>query len=406
MSDIAEVARASALGPTAPVDAARRETVGAAVMVGPGQMSYQQLPFPDRLEPGAVLVKMEMSGICGTDKHAFDGDVTLYGGTESEQDMVFPSVHGHENSGIVVEIGEGAGPVEYSGQELRVGDRVTNCPNVICGECWSCRSVHGYPYCPHHEGIGMTYRSDQYPYIVGGWAEYMYLPPKAWVYKVPEHIPVEYAALSELFVVTAILDRAKEYGAYAGKGFHFGDTVVVQGVGPIGMMMIAKARMLGAGRVIALDNFPMKLDLARQFGADEAICIEGMTDAEIVAAVQGCNAGAGADVVVETVGRPEPVRVGLEIVRRGGTYLETGNFADTGEVALNIHRHIAARNVLIYGNTNHPHDGYYRAFEMMLRHRESFPWERLITHRFSLAQAQAAVETAYQPDALKVVFEP
>ena len=375
-------------------------------MVGPGKMEYQQLPYPDRIEPGAVIVKIEMSGICGTDKHAFDGDVTLYGGTESEQDMVFPSVHGHENSGLVVEIGGDPSKIEYRGETLRVGDRVTNCPNVICGECWACRSVHGYPYCPDHEGIGMTYRSDQFPYIAGGWAQYMYLPPKAWVYKVPEHLPVEYAALSELFVVTAILDRAKEYAAYAGKGFHFGDTVVVQGVGPIGMMMIAKARMLGAGRVIALDNFPMKLELAKQFGADDAICIADMSDAEIVAAVRERNEGQGADVVVETVGQPEPVRVGLEIVRRGGTYLETGNFADTGEVSLNIHRHIAARNVLIYGNTNHPHDGYYRAFEMMWRHRESFPWERLITHRFPLSEGQQAVETAYKPEALKVVFTP
>lgn len=405
MSDVAQAPRATASREAAGAPV-RPDSVRAAVMVGPGKMEYQRLPYPDRMEPGAVIVKVEMSGICGTDKHAFDGDVTLYGGTESEQDMVFPSVHGHENSGVVVEIEGDPTKVEYRGARLRVGDRVTNCPNVICGECWACRSIHGYPYCPHHQGIGMTYRSDRYPYIAGGWAEYMYLPPKAWVYKVPEHLPVEYAALSELFVVTAILDRAKEYAAYAGKGFHFGDTVVVQGVGPIGMMMIAKARLLGAGKVIALDNFPMKLELARQFGADESICISGMTDAEIVAAVRDVNEGVGADVVVETVGRPEPVRVGLEIVRRGGTYLETGNFADTGEVSLNIHRHIAARNVLIYGNTNHPHDGYYRAFEMMWRHRESFPWERLITHRFGLSEAQAALETAYRPEALKVVFTP
>jgi threonine dehydrogenase-like Zn-dependent dehydrogenase len=380
--------------------------VKAAVMTGPGKMETHELPYPDHLEAGAVIVKVEMSGICGTDKHAFDGDVTLYGGTESEQDMVYPSVHGHENSGIVVEIGGDPFSVEYSGQELQVGDRVTNCPNVICGECWNCRSVHGYPYCANHEGIGMTYYADRFPYIVGGWAEYMYLPPKAWVYKAPEYLPVEYVALSELFVVSAILDRAKEYAAYAGKGFHFGDTVVVQGTGPIGMMMIAKARLLGAGRVIALDNFPLKLDLAKEFGADEAVCVAGMSDAEVVAAVREMNDGVGADVVVETVGRPEPVRVGLELLRRGGTYLETGNFADTGEVSLNIHRHIAAKNVLIYGNTNHPHDGYYRAFEMMWRHRETFPWERLITHRFPLDQAQEALETAYSPEALKVVFTP
>jgi threonine dehydrogenase-like Zn-dependent dehydrogenase len=384
----------------------RPATARAAVMVAPGRMEFQEVPYPDHLEPGAVAVKMEMSGICGTDKHAYKGEVTLYGGTEAEQDMVFPCIHGHENSGIVVELGGDGRDVEYSGQELRVGDRVTNCPNVICGKCWYCRSVHGYPYCAEHQGIGMTYYSDRFPYIVGGWGEYMYLPPNAWVYKVPEHMPVEYAALSELFVVAAILDRAKEYAAYAGKGFHFGETVVVQGGGPIGMMMVAKARMLGAGKIIALDNFSMKLEMAKEFGADVGINTSGLTDAELVAAVRDETGGHGADVVVETVGQPDVLRPGLEMLRRGGMYLETGNFADTGEVAINVHRHIAAKNVLIYGNTNHPHDGYYHAFEMMWRHRETFPWEKLITHRFPLEQAQEAMDTSFQPDALKVVFVP
>jgi len=382
------------------------KTVGAAVMVAPGKVEYQRLPYPDHLEPGAMIVKVEMSGICGTDKHAYNGEVTLYGDTESEQDMVFPSVHGHENSGIVVEMNGKGEEIEYSGKPLKVGDRVTNCPNVICGECWYCRSVHGYPYCSNHQGIGMTYYADRFPYIVGGWAEYMYLPPKAWVYKVPEYLSVEYSCLSELFVVTAILDRAKEYAAYAGKGFHFGDTVVVQGAGAIGMLMVAKARMLGAGKIIALDNFPKKLDLAKEFGVDLAINVSGMDDKDLVEAIRSETEGRGADVVVETVGRPDILKVGLEMLRRGGTYLETGNFADTGNVTLNVHRHIAAKNVLIYGNTNHPHDGYYAAFDMMWRNRNQFPVEKLITHRFKLEQAQEAMEKSFDEDALKVVFTP
>jgi len=382
------------------------KTVKAAVMVAPGKMEVRQLPYPDHLEPGACVVKMEMSGICGTDKHAFQGEVTLYGGTESEQDMVFPSVHGHENSGIVVEMNGAGSEIEYSGKELNIGDRVTNCPNVICGECWYCRNIHAYPYCPDHQGIGMTYYADRYPYIVGGWAEYMYLPPKAWVYKVPEYLDKELACLSELFVVTAILDRAKEYSALGGKGFHFGDTVVVQGSGAIGMMMIAKARMLGAGKIIALDAVPMKLELAKDFGADLGINIGSLSDRELVEALREETEGRGADVVVETVGRPEVVRVGLEMLRRGGTYLETGNFVDTGEVPLNIHRHIAAKNVLIYGNSNHPHDGYYSAMEMMHRHKKQFPFEKLITHRYRLDEADAAVAKSFDADALKVVFEP
>jgi len=383
------------------------ETVKAAVMVAPGKVELQELPYPDHLEPGAVIVKMEMSGICGTDKHAFKNELTLYGGTQSEQDMVFPSVHGHENVGIVVEMNGRGRDIEYSGQDLKVGDRVTNCPNVICGRCWYCRNVHGYPYCAEHQGIGMTYYADRFPYIVGGWAEYMYLPPKAWVYKVPEYLSVEYACMAELIVVTALMDRAKELAAYGGKGFHFGDTVVIQGAGAVGMMMVAKARLLGAGKIIALDTMDMKLEMAKEFGADKGINVSGLSDEELVEMVRGETEGRGADVVVETVGQPEVVKVGLEMLRRGGTYLETGNFVDTGgTVTLNVHRHIAAKNVLLYGNTNHPHDGYYRAMEMMHRYRDTFPFEKLITHRYRLDQAQEAMEKSFEEDALKVVFVP
>ncbi|NMC14256.1 MAG: zinc-binding dehydrogenase [Chloroflexi bacterium] len=383
------------------------EKVKAVVMVAPGKVELQELPYPDHLEPGAVIVKMEMSGICGTDKHAYMGEVTLYGGTETEQDMVYPTVHGHENSGIVVEMNGTGSEIEYSGKDLKIGDRVTNCPNVICGRCWYCRNVHGYPYCAEHQGIGMTYYSNQFPYIVGGWGEYMYLPPKAWIYKVPEYIPVEYACLVELFVVAALLDRAKEYGAYGGKGFHFGDTVVIQGAGAIGMMMIAKARILGAGKIIALDPMDKKLDLSKEFGADIGINVSKYTNEELVQYIRDETEGRGADVVVETVGRPEVIPVGLEMMRRGGTYMETGNFVDTGAtVELNVHRHIAAKNALIFGNTNHPHDGYYAALEMMWRYRHEYPFEKLITHRFRLDQAQEAIKKSFEEDALKVVFAP
>jgi len=382
-------------------------TVKAAVMVAPGKMEVQELPYPDHLEPGACIVRVEMSGICGTDKHAFQNELTLYGGTEAEQDMVFPSVHGHENSGIVVEMNGQGCEIEYGGKNLEVGDRITNCPNVICGRCWYCRNVHGYPYCSEHEGIGMTYRSDEFPYIVGGWAEYMYLPPKSWVYKVPECLTVEEACMSELFVVAALLDRAKNVAQYAGKGFHFGDTVVIQGTGAVGMMMVARARMLGAGKIICLDAVDFKLELAKEFGADMGINVGDVSDDELVQIIRDETEGRGADVVVENVGRPEVLKVGLDMLRRGGTYLETGNFVDTGgTVELNVHRHLAAKNVLLFGNSNHPHDGYYAAMDMMHRYRDQFPFHKLITHRFELDQAQEAVEKSLQLDALKVVFVP
>jgi L-iditol 2-dehydrogenase len=382
------------------------EKVKAVVMTGPGKVECQELPYPDHLEPGAVVIKIEMSGICGTDKHAFDGDVTLYGGTEAEADMVYPAVHGHENAGTVVEMNGKGSDVEYSGKDLRVGDRVTHCPNVICGRCWYCRRIHALPFCANHRGVGMHYRSDQFPYITGGWGEYLYLPPKAWIYKVPEDLTIEETALSEIFVVTSLLDRAKMYSQIDARGFSFGDTVVVQGLGAVGMTMIAKARLLGAGKIIGLDSMESKLQLAKEFGADLTINVAKLTDDELVESIRQETEGRGADVVVEVVGRPEVLDVGLRMLRRGGTYCETGNFVDTGTVEINVHRHLAAKNVLLIGNTNHPHDMYYAHFDMMIKNRKAFPWVKLITHRFRFDQCKEALKKAYEPDALKVEFVP
>lgn len=382
------------------------ERVKAVVMTGPGKVECQYLPYPDHLEPGAMIVKVEMSGICGTDKHAFDGDVTLYGGTEAEQDMVYPSVHGHENSGIIVEMNGKGSEIEYSGKDLTIGDRITHCPNVVCGRCWYCRRIHAFPFCSHHQGIGMTYSSNTFPYIVGGWSEYMYLPPKTWVYKSHPELTVEENALSEIFVVSSLLDRAKMYSQSDARGFNFGDTVVVQGLGAVGMTMIAKARMLGAGKIIGLDKTKSRLDLSKEFGADLAVDVGNLSDDELVDLIRGETEGRGADVVVEVVGRPEVVDVGLRMLRRGGTYCETGNFVDTGSVNLNIHKHFSAKNVLFIGNTNHPHDMYYAHHEMMVRYRHEYPWEKLVSHRFKLEECEKALEAAYSPEALKVVFIP
>jgi Threonine dehydrogenase and related Zn-dependent dehydrogenases len=378
--------------------------VKAVVMTGPGKVETQFLPYPDHLEPGALIVKMEMSGICGTDKHAFDGDVTLYGGTEAQQNMVYPCVHGHENSGTVFELGGEGKKIEYSGKDLKVGDRITNCPNIICGHCWYCRRIHGYPFCSNHQGVGMTYPSDKFPFLTGGWAEYMYLPPGTFIYKVPEDLTIKETCLSEIFVVSALLERAKNFSQVDARGFGFGDTVVVQGVGAVGMLMIAKARLLGAGKIIALDGFDPKLDLSKEFGADIAINVSKIKDDDLVQIIRDETEGRGADVVVEAVGQPQVLDVGLRMLRRGGTYCETGNFVDTGNVLLNVHRHIAAKNVLLIGNTNHPHDGYYQAMDMMIRNRHQFPFEKLITHQFKLDESKEALKKAYESDALKVVF--
>ena len=224
---------------------------------------------------------MRMSGICGPDKHAYK--VKRSSTARGRAEIVYPTVHGHENVGVVVEIHpEDKHLIEYHGQELKEGDRVTMCPNVICGHCWYCRHIFAYPFCAKNTTIGLSYPSDKPPYVAGGWAEYMFVPPKAWIYKVPEELPDELAALSEIFVVSATLDRAKEFSRLEARGFGFADTVAVQGAGAMGCMHVAKARMLGAGQIVVLDESDAKMKLAKEFGADVAINVQKIPHQERV----------------------------------------------------------------------------------------------------------------------------
>lgn len=380
--------------------------VKAVVMTEPGRVELQELPYP-KLERGALILKMRLSGICGTDKHAFKGEKVLYGDTEAEQEIIYPTVHGHENVGEIVEIdGRDRFEIEYLGQELKVGERVSMCPNIICKKCWYCRQVFSFPFCAKNKTIGLSFPSTEPPYVVGGWAEYMFVPSGAWVYKVPEEMDDKLAVLIELFVVTATLDRAKEFSRLEARGFRFGDTVVVQGAGAIGLLHVAKARILGAGETVVLDESDSRLEIAKEFGADYTLNVTKVPHRDRVEFIKSLTEGRGADVVVETAGNPQAFREGLDYLRRGGTFIETGNFVDTGEVTINPHRHIAAKNILLIGNTNHPHTGYYTAMKMLLRYKDKFPFEKLITHVYPLEKCQEAMQKSFEPEALKVVFAP
>jgi threonine dehydrogenase-like Zn-dependent dehydrogenase len=379
-----------------------KKMVKAAVMVAPGIMEVQEFPYPNP-KRGAMVIEMEMSGICGTDKHAYKGEMVLYAGTEAEQRGVFPCVKGHENVGRIVEMN---GPYpDYDGEPLMVGDRVTMCPNIICGKCYYCRHVFGWPYCAHNKTYGVYFRSDKWPHVTGGWAEYMYIFPGSFVYKVPEDMPAEIAVNIELMVVTNNVDRAKGYMEFASRGFGLMDSVLIQGVGAMGLAHLIKCRVLGAGDIIALDTSDYRLKLAKEFGADHLINVTKTTFKERLQMVRDLTHGRGADMVIETTGLATVVPEGLDLLRRGGTYLEAGNFVDSGETTINVHRHLAAKNVLLLGNTNHPNSEYYRTIAMMQRYKKQFPWKKFTTHKFPLDKAQEALEYSLGEKALKVVFD-
>lgn len=384
-----------------------QKKVKAAVMLAPGKIEIQDFPYPKLDDPGAMILKLEMSGICGTDKHTFEGRSKQYAGTTAETDTPFPIIPGHENTGIVAEIGAKARKeMEFYGQELKEGDKVTMSPDLVCGRCWYCRNTFGYPWCEHMKAYGNAFPSTQKPYLFGGWAEYMYIIPGTFVYKVPEGMPPQISVLTELFTVSYAVDRAKECYSLANEGFGAADTVVIQGVGPMGMACLIKARILGAGEIIAVDRSDYRLGLAKEFSADHVLNLNATTGAERIAYVRDLTHGRGADLVVECAGSPQAVIEGLDMLRKGGTYIEAGNFVDTGTTEININRHLCAKNVRLFGVTNHPFTHYGASLKLMEKYADIFPFEKFVTHRFKIEETEKGLRRSFEPDTLKVVIEP
>jgi len=377
------------------------QSVLAATLVEPGRYELRDYPLPDP-EPGCVIVKMEMSGICGTDKHTYQGYVTQYG----DRKLEFPIIQGHENVGTIAAIGGNGHYTDFEGIPLQVGDRVVVGANVQCGECYYCR--HDFPYycCEKTTDYGNNLSAKNPPHLFGGWSQYMYIVPGSFLVKVPDDLPSEVAVLTEIFAVSVGLDRAKQMSAFPNESFRFDDTVVVLGVGPLGMCFLMKARMLGAGTIIAIDLSDYRLDFAKRLGADHTINAANTSKAERLKIIKDLTHGRGADLVIETAGVPQAVPEALEMLRISGLLVEAGNFSDLGEISLSPHRHLCAKNARILGVGGEEPAAYGPSMRQMARYLKHYPLQEFVTHRFPLRDVEVAVQKAIDPDSLKVVLQP
>jgi|SRR5437868_1457026 len=376
----------------------------AATLVEPGRYELREYPLPD-VEPGCLLVKMQVSGICGTDKHTYQGYTGQYGGAGEPKPVPFPIIQGHENVGTIAAIG--IGPcTDFEGLALKVGDRVIVGPNVSCGNCYYCR--HDFPYycCENTKDYGNNLSAKNPPHLFGGWSQYLYVVPGSFVVKVPDELPSEIAVLTEIMAVTVGLDRAKQISAFPNESFRFDDTVVVLGVGPLGMCFVMKARMLGAGTIVAVDLSDFRLDFAKRLGADHVLNAGKSSTEERLAFVRELTNGRGADVVVECAGVPQAVREGLELLRLGGLLVEAGNFSDMGEISISPHRHLCAKNVRILGVGGEEPAAYGPSMRQMARYMQHYPLRDFVTHRFALRDVEAAMQKSMATDSMKVVIDP
>jgi threonine dehydrogenase-like Zn-dependent dehydrogenase len=342
----------------------------------------EEVPIPP-LADGAVLGRMVMAGVCGTDVHILHGRVSIKP----------PTILGHENVARVEAIGGDEPLYDISGQQVQVGDLITWLPKS-CMRCYNCTILGDPAKCERRIGYGGWLPADQHPYLVGGFAEYVWLLPDSEIVVIPPDVKPEAVVLGDaLRIMVHALERIG--------GLEYGDTVVVQGCGAVGIMGLLLARDAGAGHSIVIGAPAGRLDLARELGADETIDIGQVPPTQRIARVLESTGGRGADVVLECTGVPAAVGEGLDMVRINGRYLIAGHYGDAGPVPLNPHL-INRKQITITGAWSAANKHFLRGLHLLRR----LPVEKLVTHRFALDEVNEALIVAERQEALKAVIIP
>ena len=358
------------------IDSKIPATMRAVVYRGINDMRLETVPVP-RIGPGELLIKIATCGVCGTDLKK------IHMGSHSA-----PRIFGHEMAGVVAEVG--AGVTGFS-----VGDRVVSFHHVPCGECYYCRKQTP-AQCPLYKRTGATAGFEP---SGGGFAEYIrvmdFLVAKGGVVHIPAGVPFEQAAFAE--PVNTVLKGVKMLNLAPD------DTVLVIGQGPIGLMHAALAARTGA-RVLTSDLFPERHAIAARFGLSNPI--HAGTE-NVVDRVFAETEGRGADAVILAVGGNALIRTAMDAVRPGGKVML---FAQTqhGEATFDPAAVCVDEKTLL--------GSYSSSFPLMDEvtgivfggYRNGFDLTQLISHRFPLEEATAAIEIASHPtaDSMKIMMEP
>jgi L-iditol 2-dehydrogenase len=362
-------------------------TVKAAVMTAPHEpMEIWQVDEPE-LEPGSILLETIASEVCGTDVHILHGQLA---------GVPYPIIPGHVSVGRVLELRDVE--TDAVGVPLSQGDVVTFYDvHEVCGVCYFCSVAKLQNRCPSRRVYGITYGTDDG--LLGGWAEQIYLKPGVRVMRLPEPLTADDVIGGGCGLFTG-------FGAVERTGLLLGDTVVVQGSGPVGLSAAAFATLKGAGKVVVVGAPTARLELARQMGADAVLSVETDDPEQRTQVVRELTAGRGADVVIEASGNPQAVPQGLDMVRDGGTYVIAGHYTDAGPIPINPHRDINKKHVDIRGQWGTDFAHVVRGLTMFAKYHERLPFAGIIGARYGLEQAGKALEDVEALRVTKAIIDP
>jgi erythritol/L-threitol dehydrogenase len=352
------------------------ETMKAVVAYSPGDYRLEEVAVP-AIEEGEILIKVEACGICAGDLKAFDGAPSFWGDESQPAYIKAPMIPGHEFIGHVVALGEGV-------EGFEIGDRVISEQIVPCWECRFCKRGQ-YWMCEKHDLYGFQNN------VNGGMAEYMKFTKEAINYKVPVDLPIEKAILIEPY--------ACSFHAVQRAQIELGDVVVLAGAGTLGLGMIGAIKKSGPGKLIVLDLFDDRLELAKKFGADMVL---NPAKDDVDAIVKELTDGYGCDIYIEATGAQKSVEQGLKMIRKLGRFVEFSVFKEPVTVDWSI---ISDRKELdVLGS----HLGPY-CYEHVIKGiaNGDLPTEDVVTHILPLEKFEEGFQLVKSGDkSLKVVLNP
>lgn len=347
---------------------------------------FQVVSYPLRApNPGEALVRVSMSTICRSDIHSYQG----------HRPSPCPGLLGHEIVGRVVALGEGL-THDMRGDPLSVGNRITWSEFFTPGSNYFSDILDLPQKSPGVEKYGHMAVTTA-PHHHGGFAEYCYVLPKSWILRLPDDMTDAEATPLNCGVATmvAVTEAAN---------LRLGSTLVIQGLGLLGLYGAALAKSRGVRCVIGLDVHAARRAQSSRFGVDLALD-PNIPTAQLMESIHTQCPPAGPDAVIEVCGVAEVLPLGLDMVRTGGTYVLAGMVSPGAHVTLDANR-IVRKMVNLRGVHNYHPRHLIEALEFVQSNKSRFPFAELVDARYSLDQVTQAMADASSQRVLRAAIVP
>lgn len=343
-------------------------------------VNIKEYPVPE-VEEDAVLAEVGGCGICGTDVHI----------TRGRLPSPFPIILGHEWFGQVHELGDKV-DTDTLGKPLEEGDYISSATGE-CGECFYCKELPARPnLCDDLFLFGiMPETCDEPPHFIGAFADYAYLDERLPIFKLPDDLSEKEMVMAEPIDVAAhVWSKAVAGGTdvnYGAEGADETKTLLLQGVGPIGMSILTVALVNGVYDVIAVDKIEERLEKAKRLGAAHTVNLTEFDSFEDCAKYVRdlTHRGVGADIGVEATGEPEAFEQIFDYLRRGATLVEMGHYADAGDATVNPSLDFCNKEINLFGSWAHHRHDFKRAIPIMERAKEiGIPFGDIVSDQIPL----------------------